>query len=42
VAWRDVAAPALVKFLVTGSAACALCYLAAGVLLRTPAIARIV
>ena len=42
VAWRDVAAPALVKFLVTGSVACALCYLAAGLLLRVPAIARIV
>jgi fucose 4-O-acetylase-like acetyltransferase len=40
--WRDVAAPALLKFLVTGSIACALCYLAAGVLLRVPGIARIV
>jgi surface polysaccharide O-acyltransferase-like enzyme len=42
VTWRDVAAPALVKFVVTGSVACALCYLAAGVLLRVPAVARIV
>jgi peptidoglycan/LPS O-acetylase OafA/YrhL len=42
VAWRDVAAPALVKFAVTGSLACALCYLLAGFLLRVPAIARIV
>lgn len=42
IAWRDVAAPALIKFLVTGSVACALCYLAAGLLLRVPAIARIV
>jgi surface polysaccharide O-acyltransferase-like enzyme len=41
-AWRDVAAPALVKFLVTGSVACALCYLVAGLLLRVPAVARIV
>jgi len=29
-AWRDVAAPALAKFLITGSLACALCYLVAG------------
>jgi peptidoglycan/LPS O-acetylase OafA/YrhL len=41
-AWRDIAAPALLKFLVTGSIACALCYLAAGLLLRAPVIARIV
>jgi peptidoglycan/LPS O-acetylase OafA/YrhL len=41
-AWRDIAAPALVKFLVTGSVACALCYLAAGLLLRVPGVARIV
>jgi len=40
--WRDVAAPALVKFLVTGSLACALCYVIAGVILRIPAVARIV
>jgi surface polysaccharide O-acyltransferase-like enzyme len=41
-AWRDVAAPALVKFAVTGSLACALCYLVAGLVLRIPAVARIV
>jgi hypothetical protein len=41
-AWRDIAAPALVKFLVTGTIACALCYLAAGLLLRLPGLARIV
>jgi hypothetical protein len=29
VAWHEVSAPALVKFLVTGSLACALCYLIA-------------
>jgi peptidoglycan/LPS O-acetylase OafA/YrhL len=42
IAWRDVTAPVLVKFLLTGSMACALCYLVAGLLLRVPAIARIV
>jgi peptidoglycan/LPS O-acetylase OafA/YrhL len=41
-AWRDVAAPALVKFLVTGSLACALCYVIAGLVLRIPGVARIV
>jgi surface polysaccharide O-acyltransferase-like enzyme len=41
-AWSDVTAPALVKFIVTGSIACALCYLAAGLVLRIPAVARIV
>jgi peptidoglycan/LPS O-acetylase OafA/YrhL len=41
-AWRDIAAPALIKFLVTGAVACALCYLAAGLLLRIPGVARIV
>jgi hypothetical protein len=41
-AWRDVAAPALVKFLVTGSLACGLCYLIAGLVLRIPGVARIV
>jgi fucose 4-O-acetylase-like acetyltransferase len=41
-AWRDVAAPALVKFLVTGSLACALCYVLAGLALRIPGVARIV
>ena len=42
VIWRDVAAPALVKFLVTGSLACALCYVIAGLALRIPVVARIV
>ena len=41
-AWRDLAAPALVKFLVTGSLACALCYVIAGLVLRIPGVARIV
>jgi surface polysaccharide O-acyltransferase-like enzyme len=41
-AWRDLAAPALVKFLVTGSLACALCYVLAGLILRIPGVARIV
>jgi surface polysaccharide O-acyltransferase-like enzyme len=41
-AWRDVAAPALLKFLVTGLLACALCYLIAGLILRIPGVARIV
>lgn len=41
-AWRSVAAPALVKFVVTGSVACALCYLAAGLILRIPNAARVV
>jgi surface polysaccharide O-acyltransferase-like enzyme len=41
-AWREIAAPALVKFLITGSIACALCYLVAGLALRIPVVARIV
>ena len=40
--WRGVAAPALVKFLVTGSLACALCYVIAGIALRSKTVARIV
>ncbi|HUN43377.1 MAG TPA: acyltransferase [Acetobacteraceae bacterium] len=40
-AWRHVAAPALLKFVLTGSIACVLCFLAAGLLLRLPAVARI-
>ena len=40
--WRDVAAPALVKFLVTGSLSCVICYLVAGLALRVPPVARIV
>ena len=42
VAWRDIAAPALLKFALTGSVACLLCYVAAGLLLRVPRIARTV
>ena len=41
-AWRDVEAPALVKFLLTGSVACALCYIVAGRVLRIPGASRIV
>lgn len=40
-AWRAVAAPALVKFAVSGGLACALCYWLAGVLLRLPGIKRV-
>ena len=40
--WHGIAAPALVKFFVTGSMACALCYVLAGAALRIPAVARIV
>lgn len=42
IAWRGVDAPALLKFAITGAISCALCYLAAGLLLRIPAIARVV
>ncbi|WP_316195406.1 MULTISPECIES: hypothetical protein [unclassified Bradyrhizobium] len=41
-AWRDIAAPGLLKFVITGSVACTLCYLAAGLLLRVPGVARVV
>ena len=41
-AWREIAAPALVKFAVTGTIACGLCYLAAGLILRIPKAERIV
>jgi hypothetical protein len=38
-AWRGVEAPAQLKFFApSGSAACALCYGLAGLLLRAPAI----
>lgn len=40
--WSHVAAPALFKFIVTGSLACALCYAIAGLALRIPIVARIV
>ncbi len=42
VAWGHVDAPSLLKFAVTGVVSCALCYLAAGMLLRFPPIARVV
>ena len=40
-AWRSVAAPALLKFALSGSVACLLCYLLAGVLLRVPGVKRV-
>jgi len=40
--WGHVAAPALFKFIATGSLACALCYVIAGLALRIPVVARIV
>jgi len=40
-AWRAVQAPAFVKFAVSGSLACLLCYLIAGALLRVPGVARV-
>jgi Acyltransferase family len=40
-AWRGVAAPALLKFALTGALACALCYAAAGALLRLPGVRRV-
>ncbi|MBB5502633.1 hypothetical protein [Paraburkholderia sp. MM5384-R2] len=41
-AWRNVPAAPLLKFAVTGSVGCALCYLLAGLLLRLPKLASIV
>ena len=41
-AWRHVPAPHLVKFAVTGSATCLACFWLAGLLLRVPAIRRVV
>jgi hypothetical protein len=41
-AMRGFAAPALVKFAIAGSGACVLCFLAAGALLRLPAVPRVV
>ena len=35
-AWRDVPAPPLVKFAVTGAVACLVCFFVAGQLLRAP------
>lgn len=41
-AWRNVPAPQLVKFAVTGTATCLACFWLAGLLLRAPWIRRIV
>ena len=41
-AWRQVAAPQLVKFAVTGTMTCFACYLLAGLLVRCPGVRRIV
>ena len=40
-AWRGVAAPALLKFALSASLACLLCYLVAGLLLRLPGVRRV-
>ena len=40
-AWRDVGAPALMKFTVTGAVACVVCYLLAGLLLTVPGARRV-
>jgi hypothetical protein len=40
-AWRGVAAPALLKFALSASIACLLCYLLAGLLLRLPGARRV-
>lgn len=39
--WRAVAAPPVLKFAVTGTLACVLCYLAAGLLLKVPGVKRV-
>jgi fucose 4-O-acetylase-like acetyltransferase len=39
--WHSVAAPALVKFAVTGTLACAVCYWIAGILVRLPWLRRV-
>lgn len=41
IAWREVPAFALLKFAVTGSVACLLCYWIAGALLRLPGVQRV-
>ena len=41
VAWRHIALPSLLKFAVSGSVACLLCYLLAGLLLRLPRVSRV-
>lgn len=40
-AWRSVEAPALVKFVLTGTATCLACYLLAGLVLRIPGAKRV-
>ena len=40
-AWREVPAPALLKFAVSGGLSCALCYLLAGALLQVPGVKRV-
>jgi len=42
IAWRSVQAPALLKFAVSGSVACALCFVVAGWLLRIPGLKRVI
>jgi len=39
--WRGVAAPTLIKFGLSGSVACVLCYLLAGLLLQVPGVRRV-
>ena len=41
-AWRGVPAPPLVKFALTGMATCLACFWLAGLLLRVPAVRRII
>ena len=40
-AWRGVDAPPLIKFPITGTAACLACFLLAGLLLRSPTLRRV-
>ena len=40
-AWRSVAAPSALKFLVTATATCLACYLLAGLMLKAPAAQRV-
>ena len=40
-AWRDVPANALVKFAITGSLSCVLCFFVAGWLFRLPSLRRL-
>jgi hypothetical protein len=40
-AWRDVPAPSLLKFALTGIATCLACFWIAGLLLRVPVISKI-